>query len=273
MDNIRIAYEKSHEKKRMDRHFHNAYEIILILDGSAVFNINMKEYEVECGNLVFISHLESHELTVTKYPYERFYIIIDPGTLHNLITDSRLTSILKKRPEGFSHTVKLDDAEFELFKKMFTEIYSEYSQPHDFSALAISAQLQLFFAKLYKYHASSFPVKTTSGSTGIINEVQQYIDEHFMETININEISKLFYIDIYYLSHLFKKVCGYSMKDYLILQRISKAKELLMRSDKAIPIVCSASGFGNTNHFIRIFKKNEGITPYQYRKKYMSSSL
>jgi AraC-like DNA-binding protein len=73
---------------------------------------------------------------------------------------------------------------------------------------------------------------------------------------------------MYYLSRLFKKVSGYTFKEYLILQRIANAKSLLVYTDYNVTQICMKSGFNNVNHFIRTFKKQEGITPYQYRKKF-----
>ncbi|MDF2544534.1 MAG: hypothetical protein K0S47_4252, partial [Herbinix sp.] len=105
----------------------------------------------------------------------------------------------------------------------------------------------------------------------IIFEIQKYMDENLTEEITLEEISKKFYMNRFYLSHQFKEVTGYSFKEYLILQRLSRAKHLLFHTLLDITDVGIESGFHNVNHFIRIFKKYEKTTPYQYRKNCYTS--
>jgi AraC-type DNA-binding domain-containing proteins len=266
MNGIKVEYEEFNENIKITRHFHNSYEIIYVIEGCVIFVINTKKYEVKPGNIVFISHLESHEMFVTTCPYKRYLILIEPNILHTLLPDSRLTSVLKNRPQGFDHMMNLGTGNEQKIKSIFDEMLLEYGNSPVFADIGISALLQLLFITLYRSHEESFPVKSLTGPTGIVNDVQRYIDDNFTDPLSLKDISRQFYLDIFYLSHLFKKVCGYSMKDYLILQRISKAKDLLVHSDSSVADICIKSGFGNVNHFIRLFKMKEGVTPLQYRK-------
>ncbi|HHV11507.1 MAG TPA: helix-turn-helix transcriptional regulator [Clostridiales bacterium] len=69
-----------------------------------------------------------------------------------------------------------------------------------------------------------------------------------------------------HLSREFKKITGFSPKEYLIQIRISQAKLLLRGSSISIDDISSAIGFHDTAHFIQTFKKAEGITPLKFRK-------
>jgi len=268
MDDITLVYNETFEELKMGKHFHNSYEIIYVLEGNAQFIINSKNYNIAPGSIVFISHLESHELKVTRYPYKRYYILINPHILQTVITDQRLTSILKNRPKGFNHVLELYNVEIDSVNGIFKKIKLESELAMDFYNISISALLQLLFVSLYRNHSKSFPLNSLDVTSSVILEVQKYIDEHYLEQISLKEVSDRFFLNMYYMSHLFKKVCGFSLKDYIVLQRISKAKDLLVQSNASILNVCTSSGFGNVNHFIRIFKKYEGMTPNKYRKKY-----
>jgi len=99
-----------------------------------------------------------------------------------------------------------------------------------------------------------------------ILRIQKYLEDNYSEEITLEEVSRRFYINAFYLSHSFKKLTGFGFKEYLILQRISRAKDFLFHTPDDITRVSLNVGFNNVNHFIRIFKKYEGLTPLQYRK-------
>ena len=74
-----------------------------------------------------------------------------------------------------------------------------------------------------------------------------------------------YYISLFYLSHSFKKLTGYSPKQYLLLTRMSYARELLITTDTAVKVITDQCGFNDVNNFIRVFKREYQMTPKQYR--------
>lgn len=68
-----------------------------------------------------------------------------------------------------------------------------------------------------------------------------------------------------YFSSLFKKEIGQSTVNYITNLRISKAKELLEKTDKSVVGIAELIGYNDSNYFFRVFKKNAGVTPQQYR--------
>ena len=73
---IQVFYSESYEEANLKEHFHNYYEIVLIKEGCADFKIGTKTYSLSKNMLIFISNLESHEVTVKTFPYKRFFILI-----------------------------------------------------------------------------------------------------------------------------------------------------------------------------------------------------
>lgn len=265
---IDIFYKETTSNLEIKAHFHNSYEIIYIIEGKAEFIINNRTYEVNANDMAFLSHLESHELKVTGYPYRRYYILIDPGYFQSKINEPVLTSIFKHRPDQFRHVISLESTEQQYIISAIKSMQQENDNKKALWEVALGSWLQSIFIFLYRNYRDSFPITALNNSVDIILQTQKYIEQHYTDEISLKHISNLFHIDMYYLSHLFKKVTGFNFKEYLIRQRLSKAKDLLYYSNDNITQVASNSGFNNVNHFIRIFKKFEGTTPYQYRKKY-----
>lgn len=265
---IDINYTENINNVEIINHFHNSHEIIYILEGSASFEINNRTYNCQSGDLLFISNLESHNVKVNSYPYKRFFLFVEPRYIQTIVRDPLLISILKHRPAHFNHVIKLSEIHKTFFIDLFTKIAFENKTNHEFSQNKIECYLQILLIELFRNYKYAFPISYVNKSMSTILEIQKYIDENYKEEINLGSISKLFYINMYYLSHQFKEITGFSFKEYLILQRISKSKDLLFHTDSNITAIASESGFNNVNHFIRIFKKYEGVTPHQYRKKY-----
>jgi YesN/AraC family two-component response regulator len=266
--NIDITYRSSLNNMEIIEHLHNSHEIIYILEGTALFQINNKNYECKSGDLIFISNLESHNVRISTYPYKRYFLLIDPQYFQTVMKDPLLTSILKHRPGHFNHVISVDESHKSIFIEFLKNMDSENKLNYAYSQYKMECYLQIFLIELFRNYKDSFPLSHVNKSMSTVLEIQKYIDEHYKEEVNLQNISKMFYINMYYLSHQFKEITGFSFKEYLILQRISRSKHLLFHTSHDITTVASESGFNNVNHYIRIFKKFESVTPYQYRKKF-----
>ena len=103
-------------------------------------------------------------------------------------------------------------------------------------------------------------------SATIIEKINKYIHEHYMEDIGRNEISAEFYLTPEYLAKLYKKKTGVNLKDYINEYRIEKAKELLRAGEKNISNIAESVGFDNFTYFSTLFKKITGVSPKDYKR-------
>jgi len=96
------------------------------------------------------------------------------------------------------------------------------------------------------------------------NAIVQYIDAHYAEKITLNDLSKNFNINSDYCNKLFLSYFGDSFSGYLKKVRLEKACDLL-KQDLSIHEVAAATGYNDYYYFIKVFKKEFGVTPYQYK--------
>ena len=97
-------------------------------------------------------------------------------------------------------------------------------------------------------------------------QLRLYIDENYeKEDLSLQEIAEQFSVSESYLCVIFKKAFDYTINQYIIDQRIEKAKDYLKNSNKKIKEISDLVGYRDCNYFIRIFKKTTGITPADYR--------
>ena len=106
-----------------------------------------------------------------------------------------------------------------------------------------------------------------------IKKVEIYIQRNYQKNLSQEFLSSLFYINRSYLSTLFKKRTGKKFVDYLNQIRISKSIELLTNTDKKMYQIARLVGYDNTKYFFRIFKKQIGITPEEYRTIHSNKSI
>lgn len=104
-------------------------------------------------------------------------------------------------------------------------------------------------------------------ANGIVEKVKRYIAVHLdEEDMSRETIAKFAFLNPDYLSRLFKKETGMSLSEYLLMQRIKKAQELLETTDINVSAVVMEVGYSNFSHFSKMFKKMTGYRPVDYRK-------
>lgn len=102
-----------------------------------------------------------------------------------------------------------------------------------------------------------------------IGLAKTYIAEHLaVSDLSRHEIAKAAHISESYLSHLFSKETGLSIKDYINNERLKLAKSLLADTSLPISLVAMRSGYNSPSYFGAFFKKATGTTPAEYRRNF-----
>ncbi|WP_148222323.1 helix-turn-helix domain-containing protein [Caldicellulosiruptor hydrothermalis] len=110
---------------------------------------------------------------------------------------------------------------------------------------------------------------TNKSGSHLISRVIKFIDDNYCDpNLSLTYISDKFNISPQYLSTIFKEKVGMNLSDYIFQLRISKAKELLINTDKSVNEICQLIGYTHVSSFIKAFKKTEGISPAKYRSVY-----
>lgn len=118
----------------------------------------------------------------------------------------------------------------------------------------------------------------TEGQAGKVNyatiicPVLTYIEEHFAEDITVEELAGRIPLSKSYFMNCFKKATGMATIEYITQMRIKHACEQLVESDKTIMQIAFESGFRNLSNFNRLFKKNVGYSPADYKKRISKGS-
>ena len=104
-------------------------------------------------------------------------------------------------------------------------------------------------------------------------QIQEYIENHYHEPINIDAVALALKKNASYISHIFKKETGRNCSGYLNEIRIRNSLKMLRTTDKTLDEIAGLTGFSNSAYFITVFRKVMNITPSKYRASGCKESL
>lgn len=107
----------------------------------------------------------------------------------------------------------------------------------------------------------------------LVTMCQNYISKNLSENITLQSLANQLKVNSSYLSNLFTKEVGASLSEYIIKEKISEAKRMLLFTQFSILEIYTALGFCDQSHFTKVFKKSTGSTPKQFRNIFSSSTL
>lgn len=106
----------------------------------------------------------------------------------------------------------------------------------------------------------------SAGEENVCSRAMEYIEANYADNqLTLTQLGDMLEMTPSYLSKLFKDKYQLSIPDYIAKTRVSHAKKQLRETECSIQEIAQDNGFLNSNSFIRVFKKQEGITPGVYR--------
>ena len=103
-------------------------------------------------------------------------------------------------------------------------------------------------------------------STDKLSEIKAYIDYNYMQSINVESITKLFGFERSYLYRIFKERFGVGVKEYILEVRTERAKQFLA-DGYTVASTAFMVGYRDEFNFSRAFKERVGISPLEYKKR------
>ena len=126
--------------------------------------------------------------------------------------------------------------------------------------------LKELLIRLMQTQARNLVEKNTLKNKSRIGFVADYIKKNLHQKLSIDVIAKMAYVSKSNFFKMFKEELGISPNEFIIQERIKRAKEMLMHNN-SVNEVAFSTGFSDTNYFIRVFKQMEGVTPKIFQNK------
>lgn len=136
---------------------------------------------------------------------------------------------------------------------------------NDFLALSSLDAICMKMKEAVYAYSQSLLVQNTGKNHDIIQKCTQYMGAHLSEPLTLEEVASHVHLSPSYFSALFKQTTGVTFKERLNTIRIEESKRLLSNTDYTIIGIATAVGFESQGYFSKVFKKQTGMTPKQFR--------
>jgi len=246
-------------------HSHDLHsEIIQCFESNGSILINGELYKMKKNGLYFIHGPDTHFVAPDDLNHYNHSII--------LINTTELSNIFK--------TLKMEEEFNRIFLErggMFCELSEEAVIKVDSIFLKIDNILKdnedMKYARLTSALIELTEIglkhsRLTFKPNDRLNDIFSLINDNVLNKLSLDEICEKAHISKYHLCRIFKENIGITITEYIKKRRLSLACQLLRNTDCKITEIAEKCGFCDSSFFTKVFSKEHGITPTEYRAKY-----
>ncbi len=257
---------KAHPRYVMPYHWHQEIEIIRVLEGSLTIYIDEKKYILQKDEYLYVSQNAIHGGFPENCVYQcivcDFLAILQNNAsfscYSDLFTNRKITPFYNKNDTETLHVLE------KLFDTM-------KNRAEGWQITTIGCLFQFLGTVLEKHYFEDNPEDKRAETPNItrFRNVFKLIRSKYAEALTLETMAAEAHMSPNYFSQIFKEITHYSPIEYLLHYRIEYSKYLLCVKDLSVSEAAIHSGFNNCAYYIKVFKKNTGITPNKYKKLHL----
>lgn len=237
----------------------NCFKLYQLTEGEVFIHDEEKSYSLQKGKLYFINgnKLCSQRCNCSFSTYWLHFIPKD------LIIYQGLLSLPAVIEIPIAKKMNLSGSMPELENLLISTVSSSWE--YSLSILNIQTLLQTITLELFSQHPISAP--SISFKVRRIDPAIQYMNQHYKETVRLEELATLCCMSPNYFHKFFKNTLNITPANYLTLLRMNAALQLLNDERQTVKNIAYELGFTDDAHFCRSFKKYYGLPPGEFQKK------
>ena len=256
-----------------DDHTHaDFYELTIVLDGTALHIVNGESHFIKKGDVFCVDDHSEHCFTqcqsfricnIMFRPEEIFLPFPDLGHL------SGFHALFSPRgSDTFRSRLRLNINDFEETERLIDRMIEEYKSCRAGFVSTVTA----YFIQLVSYLSRRYSEEqtVTSGITTFSKAVA-FIESSFTERVTLEQIADIAGMSVRHFQRQFKNTYLLTPQEYIVMLRMQKAIQLLLRTDLTVTEISMECGYQDSNLFSRQFKKNTGLSPRCYRRDYIGT--
>lgn len=246
-DSVDVSTKRLYGK--VEEHWHEFYEIELIISGAGDYNIDGIDYPIQSGSLFMMSPSSFHHIDFTSDTE-----IINLMFATDVCDADFLCRLFRSEP----HVTMRLSSEDVCFAKMLAEDMVK----NDHVPYMIAALNCLIGKFLLLHEPEPLPVKDAQMQRAIL-----YMQNHFREGVSLAEAARIAHYSPNYFGNRFKEYFGTTFKEYIMELRFTLARKMLVHTALSVTDICFSCGFADFSNFMYYFKKRHGMTPKAFRAK------
>lgn len=245
-------------------HYHQAGELMQVLEGRIRLLIGTAYRECEKGDIIFLPPSVAHEVLGLTPDAAIRGIVFDFSLIDAPKVLADFNEIFN-RSQGQQYVITRRDAVCGELHGYIENIMSVYGTFSAGSRIKIVSNLLLIMGVYI--NAFSLEVSVHDKNYRKLKPVLDYIEEHYVDKISISELSEIIHVCDAHLIREFKNVTGETPAQYIINLRIESAIKLLSVGELSMSEIAEKTGFGSDTYMVRIFRQKLNTTPSKYKSK------
>lgn len=253
-------------------HWHEEIELIIIKKGEGKISVDLTEYAVAAGDIVFVPSGKLHAIEQNDGKTMEYENIIFKASLlrsegEELCQRRFIEPILSGEIPTPTHIHGGLDCRRELVSLIAQMDKLSDKRPFGYQLAVKGCLFQVMYLLLTEGGEKNGNNKANKKSLEKLKIILSYIEKNYQSRITVEEISACCYYSKSYFMRFFKETMGISFVEYLNNYRLDIAAKKLRESDDNILNIAIDCGFENLSYFNRKFKEKYGIAPGRYRSK------
>ena len=236
------------------------YELMIVDSGTLYIANENKEYEVHEGEYVLMRPCEQqHGYHASKCSFHWIHFIYNEE-FNDLEGDYIMISEQGKLSDFTRLTRLISDIYF---------VWHNYSDRHYASYLVTTLLMEIMNQNALCGQSKRKEGKEGNAHGSVCRKIEAYLKWNCYITTKMCDIAEYLGYSEKYISAVFKKETGKSVREYLSEQIVERAKESLLNSEYSIAQIAYSFGFSDVQNFTRTFKKISGLTPMDFRNQFL----
>lgn len=231
------------------------HQILLCSAGSGTLEYDEKEVKINAGDYFFLPKNKPHAYYPDGELWDVRWTAFEGSICDEILIRFGMTEPIVITPADETTMEKL-------FYKMVISQENDYLYcDHICSGLIYDYLIE--FHRLIDSNADSAKSKQIS----MLLPVLRFMHDNFRSDISTTQLSEIIGVTPQHFCRVFKKTMNVRPNEFLTQIRLSEAKRLLTEKNVSVSEVAVRSGFRDAVYFSTVFRKHEGVSPAQYKKK------
>ncbi|MFY9135382.1 MAG: AraC family transcriptional regulator [Bacillota bacterium] len=255
-----IACAKSRDPKGKSRaaHCHEGFEIVFCERGKGTYHVGDHVFPLSPGAMMIFKAEMPHYMWVPNL-FERWKLCLPEK---GMLTEALLAQL--EMPLLPWHSEIPGETRLHI-KRILNTIQSEINVRQQNSSLLIRLMLEQMAILAQREQLAYTSVPQAAGT---LLKITEYIDQHLTVALSVEDLSGYFGYTRGHVWRLFSEKLGVSPVQYINRRRIQESKNLLLTTDHSISTIAQMVGFSHPSYFIRLFRRDTGVTPRDYRRRH-----
>jgi AraC-like DNA-binding protein len=255
----------------MPRHWHDSYELGLILEGDGLLVIEDREYTYQANQVYVIDDTVPH-MCYSLTPHTRLFVVhFQPALLRDSWIAKVRTETLMFIPQMSGGSPMIADHDSPVVNLLY-QIRDEGHRSEPGWEVIISGLILQVVGHIARRILQQPQVVRTDlkrrDALERIRPILQLVEERFADPLTLDEMAATAFVSRSYCCALFQEALNTSPIAYRNQRRISEARQLLLSTTRPVREIAFDVGFSSAQEFNRLFYRENHLTPTQFRQRY-----